>query len=72
MKKILTRFLAVVSMLVMSVASAFALNTGPSAPIFDAADVSGLSGNVSLLLIAFIGIGLLFTARKYLGRAGVR
>lgn len=42
------------------------------ADVFLAADVSTLNSNVGTLLIAFIGISLLFVARRYLSKAGVR
>lgn len=42
--------------------------TGPTAALFTAADVSGLSGNVSTLLVAFIGISVLFVGYKYVKR----
>lgn len=34
-----------------------------------AADVAGLSTGVSGLLVAFIGIGLLFTIKRYVSKA---
>ena len=37
--------------------------------LFDAVDVTGISTNVSTLVIAFIGIGLLFLCYAYVGRA---
>ena len=40
--------------------------------IFTAADVSGLTTNVSTLLIAFVGVSLLFVAYRYLKKAGIR
>jgi hypothetical protein len=40
--------------------------------LFTAADVSGLSGNVTTLLVAFIGLGLLFTGMKYLKKSGIK
>jgi len=40
--------------------------------LFTAADVTGLSTNVSTLLIAFIGISLLFVARRYIAKSGVK
>jgi len=42
------------------------------AALFTAADVSGLAGNVTTLLIAFIGLGLLFTGYKYLKKSGIK
>ncbi len=40
--------------------------------VFAAADISTLQTNVGTILIAFIGISLLFVARRYLSKAGVR
>ncbi len=40
--------------------------------LFTAADVSSLSTNVSTMLIAFIGVGLIFTAYRYIRKSGVR
>ena len=42
------------------------------AALFTAVDVSGLSSNVSTLLIAFIGVSLLFVGYRYIRKAGVR
>jgi hypothetical protein len=42
------------------------------AAMFTAADVAGLSTSVSAILITFIGIGLMFLARRYLGRVGIK
>ena len=42
------------------------------ADLFLAADVSSLSTNVTTLLIAFIGVGLIFTAYRYIRKSGVR
>lgn len=42
------------------------------AALFTAADVSTLSTNVSTMLVAFIGIGLIFTAYRYIRKSGVR
>ena len=36
--------------------------------LFDAVDITGLSTNVSTLMIGFIGVGLFFVARRYIGR----
>jgi hypothetical protein len=36
--------------------------------LFDAVDVTGISTNVSTLMIAFIGIGLLFLGYAYVKR----
>ncbi len=36
--------------------------------LFTAVDVSGLSTNVSTLMLGFIGVGLLFVARRYIGK----
>jgi len=40
--------------------------------IFAAADITTLSTNVSTLLIAFVGVSLLFVGYRYLRKAGVR
>jgi hypothetical protein len=42
------------------------------AAIFTAANISGLTANVSTLLIGFVGVSLLFVAARYLRKAGVR
>ena len=42
------------------------------AAIFTAADIAGLSTNVSTVLIAFVGVSLLFVAYRYLRKTGVR
>ena len=42
------------------------------AALFTAVDVSGVSTNVSALLIAFIGINLLFLGYKYVKKSMVR
>lgn len=39
------------------------------AALFTAVDVSGVSTNVSTLLIAFIGISLLFLGYRYIKRS---
>lgn len=35
------------------------------AALFTAADVTGLAGNVSTMLVAFVGVTLLFTGYRY-------
>jgi len=40
--------------------------------IFAAADVTTLATNVSTLLIAFVGVSLLFVGYRHLRKAGVR
>jgi hypothetical protein len=40
----------------------------PMQALFDAVDVTGISTNVSTLMIAFIGIGLLFLGYAYVRR----
>ena len=40
--------------------------------LFTAVDISGLSTNVSTLLIAFIGVSLLFVGYRYIRKSGVR
>jgi len=42
------------------------------AALFTAADIAGLSTNTSALLVAFIGVSLLFVAYRYIRKAGVR
>ncbi len=42
------------------------------AALFTAADVGSLATNTSTLLIAFIGVGLIFTAYRYIRKSGVR
>jgi hypothetical protein len=37
--------------------------------LFAAADITGLSVNVTTILLGFIGIGLLFVGRRYIGKA---
>lgn len=37
--------------------------------LFTAVDISGLSANVLTILTGFIGVGLLFVGRRYLGKA---
>lgn len=37
--------------------------------LFAAADITGLSTNVSTMLIAFVGVALLFTAYKFVKRS---
>ena len=36
--------------------------------LFTAVDISGLATNVSTLMIAFIGVGLLFVGFRYIGK----
>ena len=36
--------------------------------LFGAVDITGLSTNVSTLMLGFIGVGILFVARRYIGR----
>lgn len=38
------------------------------AALFAAADVAGLSTNVSTMLLAFVGVALLFTGYRYVKR----
>jgi hypothetical protein len=42
------------------------------AALFTAADVGTLATNVSTLLIAFIGVGLIFTGYRYIRKSGIR
>ena len=37
--------------------------------LFGAVDITGLSTNVSTLMIGFIGVGLLFLGRRYVEKA---
>lgn len=40
--------------------------------LFTAVDVSGLAGNVSTILIALVGVSLLFMGARYIRKAGVK
>lgn len=40
--------------------------------LFTAADVSGLATNVSVILVALIGVSLLFMGARYIRKAGVK
>jgi len=40
--------------------------------VFDAADIGSLSTNVSTILIAFVGVSLLFVGYRYLRKAGIK
>jgi membrane protein implicated in regulation of membrane protease activity len=42
------------------------------AAIFTAADISGLSTQVSTVLIALVGVSLLFVGYRYLKRSGIK
>lgn len=42
------------------------------ADLFTAADISPLATNVSTLLVAFIGVSLLFLGYRYIRKSGVR
>jgi hypothetical protein len=72
MKKLFTRVCKFAAPVTVLAVPAFAANTGPSAPLFDAGAITGLSGNVTTLLVAFIGLGLLFTGMKYLKKSGIK
>lgn len=82
MKKFWNKFVKCVKGAFLALAGAVGLTAAVSAPahalpvtmaeIFLAADVSTLQTNVGTILIAFIGISLLFVARRYLSKAGVR
>lgn len=39
--------------------------------LFTAVDISGVSTNVTTLLVGFIGVGLIFFGRRILKRIGV-
>lgn len=43
----------------------------PLESIYAAVDITGLSTNVSTILIGFIGISLLFVAYRYIRKSGV-
>jgi hypothetical protein len=73
MTKMFSLLCALVSMLTMSVASAFAVDPpADGAALWAAADITPLAGNVSTLLIGFIGIGLLFVGYRYIRKSGVK
>lgn len=36
--------------------------------LFNAVNLTGLSTNISTLMLGFIGVGVLFVARRYIGR----
>jgi len=40
--------------------------------VFSAVDLTGLSTNVSTILVGFIGVALLFVAYRYIRKSGVR
>lgn len=40
--------------------------------VFSAVDLTGLSTNVSTILVGFIGVSLLFVAYRYIRKSGVR
>ena len=40
--------------------------------LFTAADLTTLTTNVSTVLIAFVGVSLLFVGYRYLKKAGIR
>lgn len=42
------------------------------AALFTAADISGLATNVTTLLVAFIGVGLIYTGARYIKKSGIR
>jgi len=42
------------------------------AALYTAASLTGLSTGVSAILVGFIGVGLLFVAKRFIGRAGVK
>ena len=63
--------LFLVCALIMSAVPAFAVPPTIS-DIFAAADTTALAINVSLILIAFVGVNLLFLGARYLRKAGVR
>lgn len=70
-RKICSALLMLASMVALSVAPAFAIDTTLT-DIFTAANITGLNSNVGTLLIAFIAINVLFLGARYLRKAGVR
>ena len=42
------------------------------AALFTAADISGLATNVTTILVALIGVSLLFMGARYLRKSGVK
>jgi len=40
--------------------------------LFTAVDVSDLATRVTTILVAFIGVGLLFTGFRYIRKSGIR
>lgn len=42
------------------------------ADVFTAADIAGLSTSVTALVVGFVTISLVFVARRYAGKAGIR
>lgn len=42
------------------------------AALFTACDVSDLATRVTAILVAFIGVGLLFTGFRYIKKSGIR
>ena len=36
--------------------------------LFAAVDITSLSTNISTLMLGFIGVGILFVARRYIGK----
>jgi len=40
--------------------------------IFTAADISGLSTQTSTIIVALVGVSLLFVAWRYLRKAGIK
>lgn len=40
--------------------------------IFTAADISGLSTNVSTILVGLVGVSLLFVGYRYLRKTGIK
>ena len=67
----LMKFLLLVCALVMSAVPAFALPP-TMADIFAAADMSTLATNVTVILVSFVGVNLLFLGARYLRKTGIR
>jgi hypothetical protein len=40
--------------------------------IFTACDIAGLTTSVTSLVVGFVAVSLIFVARRYAGKAGIR
>jgi len=65
MLKKFRNLVAALFLLVVFVSNSFAIGLGTSGPLFDAVDISGISTNVSTLVIGFIGISLIGVGAYY-------